>query len=72
MKLKEQLEIIEEENNNIFDTERRIYYILNHIVYDDPEPRELFILGELLLELLAGIKTNAKGIDNVLSELLIN
>ena len=70
MKIKEQLEMINEENGSIISNELRIYYILRHLVYDEPEERELFILGEFLLELIENIRTNAVSIDNVLDGLL--
>jgi len=72
MKLKKRLEMIQDENNCILDNQLRIHYILNHIVYDELKPREIFVLGEFLLELLENIKTNSEGIENILRGLLKN
>ena len=70
MNFQEQLEKINEENCSILDNDLRIYYILKHIVYDEPETRELFILGELMLKISENIRKSAKGIDDILFGLL--
>ena len=49
MKLEEQLEMIDEENCCINDNVLRIYYILKHLIYNEPKPKEFFVLGKFLL-----------------------
>ncbi len=39
MKLKERLEMIEEENCYINNTVQRIYYILRNLVYNEPKKK---------------------------------
>ena len=72
MKIKEQLEMIDEETYSINFTAMRIYYILKHIVYDRPKPKERIFWEKFLLELIQDIKTNAEGVDNVLRGIFKN
>ena len=70
MNIKECISIINEENGKNSDAILSVYYILRHLVYDETEPRENFVLGELVLGILENIKSGTDSIQNVVQEFI--